>query len=100
MKGLQSSGRYTDQKLYEIIVRLRSEGFQVAAHAIGDACVHQILDVYEKVLNESPLNDHRYRIEHYAVVNNEDMQRTAKHAVIPSQFRGCFLHLIVCQFSP
>jgi predicted amidohydrolase YtcJ len=41
------------------------------------------------VLNESPLNEHRYRIEHYVVVSNEDMQRTAEYAVVPS-IQGLF----------
>ncbi|HYF75014.1 MAG TPA: amidohydrolase family protein, partial [Candidatus Nitrosocosmicus sp.] len=40
--------------------------------------------VYEKVLKEMPLKDHRYRIEHFQIVTQEDIARVSKLGIIPS----------------
>jgi len=76
--------RYSDEELYAIVKRVRSEGFQIATHAIGDAAVRQTIDTYEKVLAESPLPDHRWRIEHLQHVAPADFARLGKDSIIAS----------------
>ncbi|MBO8129248.1 MAG: amidohydrolase [Peptococcaceae bacterium] len=82
--GHFGSPRYTGDILYQLVKEARQYGFQVATHAIGDAAIRQCVDVYEKVLNELPLADHRYRIEHFQIAMREDIQRIAALGVIPA----------------
>jgi hypothetical protein len=42
------------------------------------------VDLYEKVLKEQPLNDHRYRIEHFQVATAMDIDRIAKLKIVPA----------------
>jgi predicted amidohydrolase YtcJ len=83
-KGHFGNPRYTDDEFYTLVKRVRSEGFQVCTHAIGDAAVRQTIDVYEKVLKENPLADHRYRIEHFQNVSPPDFDRLAQNGIIAS----------------
>lgn len=82
--GHVGNGRYTDEEFYELIKEARENGFQVATHAIGDAAVRQVVDTYEKVLNEMPQKDHRYRIEHFQIATLEDIQRIADIGIVPA----------------
>ena len=75
---------YSEEELYRLVKDARRYHFQVSTHAIGDAAVNQVLDVYERVLQEYPLNEHRYRIEHFQVSTLDDIQRLAALGVIPS----------------
>ncbi len=59
-------------------------GFQLCTHAIGDQGVRTVLDLYEQVLNMYPKKDHRWRIEHFQHVTQQDIDRTAKLGVIPA----------------
>ncbi|MCL2601961.1 MAG: amidohydrolase family protein [Treponema sp.] len=76
--------RYTEDELYSVISRAHANGFQPGIHAIGDGGVNRTLNVYERVLNEQPKDDHRFRIEHYQIVLPEDIPRTVAMGVIPS----------------
>lgn len=78
------NGRYSDEEFYQLIKEARENGFQVATHAIGDAANKQLVDVYEKVLKEMPLKDHRYRIEHFQIVRLEDINRIKEIGIIPA----------------
>ena len=75
---------YSEDELYRLVKKARTYKFQIATHAIGDAAVNQVLNVYERVLQEYPLPDHRYRIEHFQVATLEDISRLAKLSVIAS----------------
>jgi len=50
--------------LAAIIGTAHRAGRQVACHAIGDRGVEVALDAFERVLRDSPRDDHRHRIEH------------------------------------
>ncbi|MFP3898568.1 MAG: amidohydrolase [Dehalococcoidia bacterium] len=82
--GHVGNPRYADDEIYSMVKEARSAGFQVNTHAIGDAAVRQVLDAYEKVLQEMPDVDHRYCIEHAEVVALEDIPRFAALGVLPS----------------
>lgn len=76
--------------LYREMLRCHEKGFQVAVHAIGDAAVREVLDIYERMLSEHPSPDMRHRIEHAQVVSPRDVPRFATLGVIPSmQFTHC-----------
>ena len=54
----------------------------MCTHAIGDSANRVMLDIYGEVVGDSA--DHRWRIEHAQVVNQNDMQKFAQYHVIPS----------------
>ena len=82
--GHRGAGQHTDTELYTIMKRARDNNLQIAVHAIGDAAVRQTMDTMERVLQERPLADHRYRIEHFQVVTPEDIRRSVKNGIIAS----------------
>ncbi|KAA3619542.1 MAG: amidohydrolase [Calditrichaeota bacterium] len=76
-------------ELYTVIRQATEKGIQVATHAIGDRGNRLILDLYEKVLHEVPVEDRRvadprHRVEHAQIVAPEDIPRFAKLGIIPS----------------
>ncbi len=82
--GHAGNPRYTDGEVYELLKEARRAGFQVNAHAIGDAATRQVLDACEKVLKEMPDPDHRCCIEHAEVVALSDIPRFARFGILPS----------------
>ncbi|MDR0425076.1 MAG: amidohydrolase [Clostridiales Family XIII bacterium] len=82
--GHKGNGRYTDEELYTIAKRGHDAGFQLALHGIGDGAVRQVLDVYERVLEDSPKKDHRHRVEHFQIAKPEDIPRAISMGVIPA----------------
>jgi predicted amidohydrolase YtcJ len=80
----KGNGRLTDEEMYRIARRVAGEGFQIATHAIGDAAVRQVISVQKRVIDELGIQDHRFRIEHFQIVNPEDIHRAISHGFIPS----------------
>jgi len=83
-KGYIGDPRYTNEELYEYVKKAAEAGFQVNTHAIGDAANRQVLDIYEKIIKELNLKDHRFAIEHAQVIALEDIPRFAELGVLPS----------------
>lgn len=75
---------YSDEEIYNLVKESSEHGIQVAAHAIGDGAVQQVIDAYEKVLSENPQEDHRWRIEHYQVSNESQIEKVVELGIIPS----------------
>ena len=77
-------GLQTLQKddLRRVCTLAKAHGFQVNVHAIGDAAVRMVLDVYEEFL--VPGNDLRWRIEHAQIVHPDDIPRFGRFCIIPS----------------
>jgi predicted amidohydrolase YtcJ len=59
-------------------------GFQVNVHAIGDRANRTVLDEFEAALEDLPVADHRFRIEHAQIIHPDDLPRFAELGVIPS----------------
>lgn len=69
--------------LHERIVDLHRSGWRVATHAIGDAAIDVVLDAYADAQRRHPRADPRHRIEHFAVANPGQLQRTVDLGVVP-----------------
>ena len=69
--------------LLAVMERARAHGFQVAVHAIGDAAVGRVVRVMAEVLGPEP-GDHRWRLEHFQVVAEEDRDRVLALGLVPS----------------
>lgn len=77
--------QYSKQELVDFATKATQAGFQVAAHAIGDAANHTVLDAFEEVFKKYPTHSSpRFRIEHAQILQAKDIPRFAKLGVIPS----------------
>jgi predicted amidohydrolase YtcJ len=75
--------RMTAEELQRDVRRALEAGLDVATHAIGDAAVERVLDVYAGVLAADPsLVPRRLRIEHFSYASQKDIRRAAHHAVL------------------
>src|SRR5205823_12311401 len=71
-------------RILAVAVKALKAGWQVNVHAIGDRGNREVLDQFERALQEVPKADHRFRIEHAQIINYADVPRFAKLGVIPS----------------
>ena len=53
-------------------------GWRVATHALGDAAIDFVLDVYEAADQESPISEKRWSIEHGYFLHPEHYDRIKK----------------------
>lgn len=76
-------------------------GNQIAIHAQGDSACVNTLNVLESALQKFPKEDHRYRMEHLALLKEKHIDRMAELGVYPSfhinhvHYYGDFLARIV-----
>jgi len=72
------------QKLYQWISDADKANLQVTVHAIGDSAIHELLDIYERIIAENGPKDRRLRIEHAQHLAKADIVRFAQLGVIAS----------------
>ncbi|MFH1177266.1 MAG: amidohydrolase, partial [Acidobacteriota bacterium] len=77
-RGLQLA---SEERLARVVRKLAAVGFQPCVHAIGDAAVRSMLDLFERELGPDG-KGLRPRIEHAQVVRPEDVPRFAPGGVI------------------
>ena len=72
--------------IYEITKKGILNGFQINTHAIGDRANREVLDQYEKVIQDlsGDKKDHRFRIEHAQHLHPNDIPRFNKLGIIAS----------------
>jgi hypothetical protein len=68
---------HSSEELRGIFRKAHLAGFQTATHALGDAAIRQVIEAWETILGETPRKDHRHRIEHFELPD-EDLLRRAK----------------------
>jgi predicted amidohydrolase YtcJ len=74
----------SEEELYDMVSKAHKAGFQLAIHAIGDRAIHVALDSIERALKEKPKADHRHRIEHASMLDEELVSRMKNLGVIAS----------------
>ena len=82
--GHRGNSRYTDEELYLAVREARCNGFQLSVHANGDGATEQVINAYIKVLDELPLKDNRYRIEHYQLITPKHLNKAVEYGFVPS----------------
>jgi len=70
--------------LYERMKKAHNMELQIAIHAIGDKANKILVDLYQKLLEEYPRENHRHRIEHASMLTPEVIQRIKKLGLIVS----------------
>ena len=73
-----------DGRLEQWAIAADKAHLQLSIHAIGDSANSRVLDIFEKVVNENPAWDRRFRIEHAQHIRPSDFKRFAKLGVIAS----------------
>ena len=73
---------WRDEELIDAMAYFDSEGFQIHAHAIGDAAIRQALDAIESVVRNNPARDRRPVIAHAQLIHPDDLPRFASLGVI------------------
>ena len=73
----------TQQQVDDLTMRAHLAGYQITAHAVGDNAVTMMIDAIEKALKAKPKKDHRHRIEHCAMVNDQLLDRIKALGIIP-----------------
>ena len=82
--GTTGRANFDPTELRELILDLHRQGWQVLTHAQGDRGTREILDFYEQALEAHDRKDHRWRLEHCALISPEDLERAARLGVTPS----------------
>ena len=80
--GTRGLAVMSEDRLADVVRRAGEAGFQPCTHAIGDAAVKTVLDVYACALDGGA--GLRPRVEHAQIVRPEDVERFARLGVIAS----------------
>ena len=66
---------HSNEDLRNIYLKAHLNGFQTATHALGDAAIRQVVETWESILREHPKRDHRHRIEHLELPDDDLLRR-------------------------
>ena len=94
---------FSDAHMNAIVSYAHRNGMQVAIHAIGDACLDQVLNAVELALRETPRADHRHGVVHCQVTRPDQLRRIAElnmHVYAQSIFLDYDNHIVTKLLSP
>lgn len=74
---------WDEAELRDMLIDAHVNGWQVAAHAIGDRAVGFVLDALDEAQKIRPRDDARHRLEHAAIVTDEQVERIAAGGYLP-----------------
>ncbi len=73
-----------EDEIYEKMKIAHNNGFQICIHAIGDKGNRIVVDLYIRLLEEFPRENHRHRIEHASMLTHDVIQDMKKYGIIAS----------------
>lgn len=68
MPGFRGTLNRSPDELYRIVKTAHAMGWQMGFHAIGDGAIALTVDVFDRVLRESPKPDHRNYLNHFSML--------------------------------
>jgi predicted amidohydrolase YtcJ len=68
---------YTQEEASDIVLRAHRRGLQVAIHCLGTWSIEQALEAIQHALRAHPVEDPRFRIEHFTTPTGAQIQRAA-----------------------
>lgn len=83
-RGLLASGMHPISAMHDRMMAADTYGIQICTHAIGDAGISAILDIYSDIQKAHGDADRRWRIEHAQHMAEKDFDRFARLHVIAS----------------
>lgn len=91
-KGHQGGVNYPKAYFEEMVRTYVSQGWQMTIHTQGDRTIDMVLDLLEDVLAENPRPDHRFRLEHCALMRDDQIDRAIQLGVLSSFFINHITH--------
>ncbi len=94
---------FPPEEYRERVLRAHDAGWQCATHAIGDAAIELVLDVYREAQERTPRPDLRHRIEHASLLRPDLVERFAREGVIPvpgARFASNDYQVLIERFGP
>lgn len=73
--------RLSNEQFHQLAAESQQAGFKIATHAIGDAAIKMVLDVYTSISSENTTGL-RHRIEHLGFPDQHDLQTMQQLGVI------------------
>ena len=87
LKPNHTGGPNYPQAYFEKMLRTYfAQGWQMSVHTQGDRTIDMVLDVVEDLLKAMPRDDHRLRLEHCALIRDDQIARANKLGVVCSFF--------------
>jgi len=77
---------YSIDYFTEMVRTYFNQGWQMSVHTQGDKTIDMVLNVIEDLLAENPRQDHRFRLEHCALMREDQIQRAQRLGVVCSFF--------------
>ena len=74
---------WEQEEMEEMLKKCHVAGFQTTGHAVGDKAVSYMVQSYENILKEYPREDHRHRIEHCGLTNEDIIAKIKKLGIVP-----------------
>ena len=88
-----TGGTNYPQDYFEEMVRTYfGQEWQMSIHTQGDRTIDMVLDLVEAILDESPRPDHRFRLEHCALMRPDQIERARGLGVLCSFFINHITH--------
>ena len=94
---------FSDEHMNAMVSYAHRHGMQVAIHAIGDACLDQVLNAVEQALREEPREDHRHGVVHCQASRPDQLERIAQlnmHVYAQSIFLDYDNHIVHKVLTP
>ena len=94
---------FTPEHMKEMVSYANAQGMQVAIHAIGDACLDEVLDAVESALREHPRIDHRHGVVHCQISRADQLERIRAllmHVYAQSIFLDYDNHIVENRVGP
>lgn len=88
---------FSPEHMKELVLYAHTHGMQVAIHAIGDACLDEVLDAIEAANASFPREDHRHGIVHCQISRADQLERIARlglHVYAQSVFLDYDNHIV------
>lgn len=90
--GHTGGPNYPQAYFEEMLRTYFGQGWQMSIHTQGDRTIDMVLDLLEGLLAESPRPDHRFRLEHCALMRADQLDRAMQLGVICSFFINHITH--------
>jgi len=73
-----------EEDIYDKMKIAHNKNLQIIIHSIGDKANRIAMDLYKKLLQEFPKDDHRHRIEHASMLTEDVISDMAEYGIIAS----------------
>ncbi len=81
-KGEKGFALYDNNKLEKMVGMVHEAGLQIAAHAIGDKAIANLIDTITTIIPADECTESMHRIEHAELVRKADIEKAKGHGIV------------------